>query len=205
MPPSGGAAGVHIARHAEERHHQAVEVPPGSCRGRAEQVGEGQVDLIRGDQVRRQAETARVGVVRAVLHVEADREEDRGAGIAAVVGQVAGVDAPRNPLFDHTRSDDPAHLFGGVSCGVHARDDRTHRGSRHVVDRNAALFECLQYADMVKSFGSAAAHDHPDALGRCRKGEKHSRREKREEFPLHILIFLLTLPIKPCVKVQNKA
>ena len=149
------SAVVHVAGHAEEGDHQAVEITVRRGRRRSEQLREGHVDLRRGDQVPGCPQPLSGGA----FNVDAHAQE---AGIAPqlpVVGHVAvGVDAPRHPLADHAGVDDLPHFGRGISCGVHRGDDRAHRGSGHIVDRHAVLFERFQNADMVKPLCAAAAH-----------------------------------------------
>ena len=147
-----GFAGVHVARNAQERHHQAVEIALGGCRRRREKLRQRHVDRRRGEQVRHPEPLA------GASHVHTHAQKRRIVPDLPVIGSIAGVDAPRNPVLDHARRNDLAHLGGRIARGVHRGDDRTHRGSGHVVDRHAVLFERFQNADMVKPLCAAAAH-----------------------------------------------
>lgn len=181
-----GPAVVHVARHAEEGDHQAVEVAVAGRRGRGEELGEGQVDLRRGDEVRGDLD-AFSGDLR---DVDAQAQE-RGvaADLAVVVEVFVGVDASRYPLPDHARADDLAHLRGGVSRGVHGCDDRPHGGSGDVVDGHAARLEGFEHADMVEPLRAAAAHHDTHRLPFGRRHPAPQQQDKSEHFTHHIQFF----------------
>ena len=169
------SAVVQVAGHAEEGNHQAVEIAVRGGRRRGEQLREGHVDLCRGDQVPGHAQPFPGGA----LDIDAQAQKRGIAPHLPVIGHVfVGVDAPRDPLLDHTRVDDRTHLGRGISSGVHRGDDRTHRGSGHIVDRHAVLFERLQDADVVKPLRAAAAHHDPYLLGRGRERRQQQHPDK---------------------------
>ena len=186
-PQHHRTAVVHVAGHAEEGDHQAVEIAVGGGRRRSEQLGERHVDLRGGDEVRRHTEP----FPRRAFDVDAQAQERGVAPHLPVVVEVAvGVDAPRNPLPDHARADDRTHLRRGVARRIHGRDDRAHRRPGHAVDRHAALLERLQHADMVEPLRPAAAHHDPDALPRRGQRPGEQKQDKSDRFTQHISIFL---------------
>ena len=175
-------AGVHIARHAEERHHQTVEVAACGRRGRREQLRKRHLDRRRRNQVRHAEAFARAS------QVQAHADKRRVMADLPVVGGIAGVDTPRHPLLDHARSDDLAHLGRGVARGIHGRDDRAHRGARHVIDRHAVLLEGFEHAYMVESLCAAAAHHdahragtYSPVVGVLRPGSRRSEQQHRDK------------------------
>ncbi len=183
-------AGVHVARHAEERHHQVVETPPGSGRGGGEELHQGHIHGRGGEQVRGEHE-ALAGL--RVAEIQPQPEERRHTPRLAVIGHAVGVDVARDPFAHDARLDDGPHLGGRIPRGVHGGDDRPHGGSGRAIDGDSVLFERFEHSDVVEALGAAAAHDHTHALRRRRTGGQHSPKDKSEGSSQHFSVFFITL------------
>ena len=79
---------------------------------------------------------------------------------------------------------------------LQARDNRTHRGTRHVIDRNAVLFQSFDHADVVKPFGAPAAQHESHALGRCQRGREQQDQRNYASEVGHLQNKFLTLSVK---------
>ena len=121
----------------------------------------------------------------------------RGIGTALFeIIDIFVLDLAGHPVFNLVRFENFRHLLRSITDSVQTRDNRTHRGTRHVIDRNAVLFQRFDHADVVESFGAPAAQHESHTLGRRQRGREQQDQRNYASEVGHLQNKFLTLSVK---------